>query len=116
MRPPVAPTSVTVTVTSTPGGAGVFRADDDVRIGATPLEVRSAARQGEIELVLRHPGYREERIRLSTEHDATAHVPLVKIGVQRRPSRSAGRDAAVPEPSSDGLPGSQLDGLLDDRR
>jgi serine/threonine-protein kinase len=64
------PGTIELVVDSIPPGADVYRRSDGVKLGKTPFTRRfQSVDGGEIELLLKRPGYQDRRVTLSTAHD-----------------------------------------------
>src|SRR5204862_3335120 len=77
--PPEKPARVELSVTSVPAGADIYRASDGVHIGKTPFRRDFDRTDGEIEFLLKLPGYRDARCVLSTTKDGSQSIKLVKL-------------------------------------
>jgi tRNA A-37 threonylcarbamoyl transferase component Bud32 len=76
------PAKVELVVDSVPPGADVYRRADGVKLGKTPLSrAFDRVEGGEIELLVKHAGYHDKAVSLSTARDGKELVKLV-------PSRS----------------------------
>jgi eukaryotic-like serine/threonine-protein kinase len=92
--PTAHPTTITVRVGSTPSGAEVYRMPQRISIGATPLAYPLDAVPGEVALVLKLRGYRDQTIALPTDHDSDQTVTLVRIqGAEHRNTVSPEADS-----------------------
>ncbi len=92
------PTTITLRVETEPAGADVYRVTDSVRIGQTPLDMPMALGVGELVVLVKKPGFRDERVVLPLAASATRHV--VMVGERTRPAIVVAKpppDAAPPE-------------------
>ena len=87
------PRSVTLTLSSDPTGARVFRASDGVELGVTPLSTSVERGDGEARFILKHKGFHEEAITLGAASDSARHVTLRAIGRTALASRGEGAAA-----------------------
>jgi hypothetical protein len=83
---------VTVSITSDPPGADVYRAFDGIRVGQTPLEQKLPRMEADAVLVLRKRGFRDARVEIRLNEDATREIKLEKS------SSSSGGTIALPTP------------------
>ncbi len=67
-----------------------------VRIGTTPLRYPIDATPGEVVLIVKKPGYRDETIAMAADHDAAQAVTLV-----RKPIAAAPRPDGAKPPGGD---------------
>ena len=95
---PAPPKMVTLTITSEPAGARVFRASDGVDLGVTPLATSVERGDGEARFILKHRGFHEEAVTLGAASDGARHITLLAIGRAALASRSEG--SAVPAKKS----------------
>jgi serine/threonine-protein kinase len=94
LTPPAPPTSaanVTLAITSDPPGAEVYRMPQAVRIGMTPLRYDVEPVSGELVLLVRKRGYRDETVALRADHDAAQTIALVKKPLAA-PAKPASQD------------------------
>jgi len=85
--PPAPPTpgsaaddTIELSVDSIPSGADVYRRSDGIKLGKTPYVHRFARVDGgEIELLVRHAGFQDKPVALSTASDSTQVVKLVAV-------------------------------------
>jgi len=89
--PPPAARKILWLVKSDPAGADVVRASDGVLLGRTPYMTERPAEPGSIQVVLRRPGYREERATLDLSADATVALKLTRHS-GHRPREQGKRD------------------------
>ena len=66
-----------------------------VRIGTTPIRYAVDATPGEVVLLLRKRGYRDETIAMAADRDAARAVTLVRV---RRSPGTTRKGSAAPEP------------------
>jgi hypothetical protein len=92
----VKPAKIALHVDSEPSGADVFRYLDGVHLGVTPYDLEIAPGTGELMLVIKKPGYRDEQLRLPIDASAERRVDLVKLGEPAKPV--VARPAAKPKP------------------
>ena len=85
---------VTVRITSDPPGADVYRAFDGIRVGQTPLEQKLPRMEADAVLVLRRRGYRDARVEIRLNADASREIKL------ERSSSSSGGTIALPTPAA----------------
>ncbi len=78
---PVAPAlaTVKVEVTSTPPGASVIRAEDGAFLGRTPFHVALAKSSKELDLVVKHEGYEDQRVAVPLLEDGKSDVTLTAV-------------------------------------
>jgi hypothetical protein len=86
---------VTLTISSDPAGAEVYRMPQGVRVGATPLSYPIDAISGEVVVILKKPGYRDQTIAMPADHDADQTAKLV-----RKPAGGPVKPAGGTPPSS----------------
>jgi len=70
--------TIKLTLQSTPDRADVILETDGTVLGKTPLDLERPRGPGEVALIIRHAGYRDERVVLSTSADVTRKVKLGK--------------------------------------
>ncbi len=79
-----ATSKVTITLTSDPAGAEVFRALDGVKLGTTPMTLSlDRAAGGSVTLVLKRTSFERQSVVVPVDKDATMNVKLV-----RRPNKT----------------------------
>jgi serine/threonine-protein kinase len=93
-EPAAHPATITIRVASTPSGAEVYRMPQRIWIGATPLAYPLDAAPGDVSLVLKLRGYRDQTIALPKDHDSNQTVTLVRIQAPEH------RNAVSPEADS----------------
>lgn len=71
-----APAPVAIRIASAPSGAAVYRVSDGVRIGETPMALDVEARDGTLEVILKHDGYVDQRLRVPLHKTSSATVTL----------------------------------------
>jgi hypothetical protein len=96
---PTAPVKVTLTISSDPAGAEVYRMPQSVRVGTTPLVYPIDLVGGEVVLLLKRPGFRDQTIAMPADHDADKVVKLVR------------KPASTPTRPADGTPSAPGDFL-----
>jgi serine/threonine-protein kinase len=78
-RPPdPAQAMVTLSISSVPPGADIYRIPDHLRIGKTPMRYPLARSQGDAVFLLKLDGYEDRRVELAADHDANANVELTR--------------------------------------
>jgi serine/threonine protein kinase len=92
--PEPAPRTVTLTLSSDPTGAHVFRASDGVALGVTPLSTSVERGDGETRFILKHKGFYEEAVTFGAASDGARHVTLRGIGRTAPASRGQGAPAS----------------------
>ncbi len=75
---PVAAATVSLTVVSSPSGAGVY--EHGVQIGTTPLSVERTQGSPPVVWTVRHPKYRNKTVSFGTQTSRTESVQLRRIG------------------------------------
>ena len=81
--------TVSLTITSEPSGARVFRASDGVELGVTPLSISVERGDGAARFILKHRGFHEEVVALAAAADGARLVTLRAIGRASLASRAA---------------------------
>jgi hypothetical protein len=84
-----APAKATLIVSSNPPDAEVYRMPQGVRIGTTPLHYTIDATEGDVVLLVKKRGYRDETIALPADHDAERAVALVRKAASAPSSNAA---------------------------
>jgi serine/threonine-protein kinase len=94
--PPPAPkpTQATLSLASEPAGAEVYRMPQGVRIGTTPLSYPVESMSGEIVLLLKKPGYRDQTIAMRADRDSEQ-----KVALARKPLPTGDKPAGTAAPS-----------------
>ena len=87
------PAKATLSISSNPADAEVYRMPQAVRIGTTPIHYAVDATPGEVVLLLRKRGYRDQTIAMPADRDAERAVALV-----RSSSGTTRKGSAAPEP------------------
>jgi hypothetical protein len=80
---PAAPATVTVSITSTPAGAGIVEAASGKQLGVTPFSGTLPRATGGLRLALRKHGYRTKEVSVAVDHDSQTAVTLDK-SVEKR--------------------------------
>jgi serine/threonine-protein kinase len=73
-----APATVTLTITSVPAGAKVYREADGVLVGETPYRQTFARGAGEAAFLLKRSHYHDARVTLATDRDSSKSVTLTR--------------------------------------
>ncbi|MDB4983432.1 MAG: hypothetical protein JWM82_4184, partial [Myxococcales bacterium] len=71
--------TVKIEVTSTPSGASVIRAEDGAFLGRTPFHVALAKSSKELDLVVKHEGYEDQRVVVPLLEDGKSDVTLTAV-------------------------------------
>jgi hypothetical protein len=92
--------AVKIDVTSTPSGASVVRAEDGAFLGRTPYHASFPKGANAMTLVVRHEGFKDQRIVIPLLEDGKSDVTLEAAA----PAAAAPVQAAAPKPGSHGKP------------
>jgi serine/threonine-protein kinase len=85
------PSTVTLTIRATPPDAEVWRGGDKIGIASAPIELPRA--EGNVELVLRKPGFQDKPVDVPAGEASTLSVELLPLRVRPpRPPRAQGGD------------------------
>jgi serine/threonine-protein kinase len=99
--PNAGPSNIELVVESVPPGADVYRRSDGVKLGKTPF-TRTFERidGGEIELLLKHSGYQDRRVTLSTAHDGKeiARLSPARTTHVQQPAKSGSNGPTMLDP------------------
>ncbi|HET7500142.1 MAG TPA: protein kinase [Kofleriaceae bacterium] len=90
------PAKVTLTIASDPPGAEVYRMPQSVRIGTTPMTYSADPVSGELVLLVKKRGYRDQTVAMPADHDGAQTVTLVKKPVPG-PARPPGAEPPAPD-------------------
>ena len=78
--PVITPASISLSITTTPSGATLRSVATGQPIGTTPAVVSVDQKAGgSVEYVVNHPGFREQKITMSTERPSVQHIVLAPI-------------------------------------
>jgi hypothetical protein len=83
-----------LSLSSEPSGAEVYRMPQGVRIGTTPLSYPVEVMTGEIVLLLKKPGYRDQTVAMRADRDSEQ-----KVALARKPLSTGDKQAATTPPA-----------------
>ncbi|MCS6915100.1 MAG: serine/threonine-protein kinase [Myxococcales bacterium] len=73
------PPKIVWSVSSTPPGARVIRESDGTVVGVTPWRLERPAAQGQMDITLRHEGFKDQKLSLKLDQDQHESVLLVPL-------------------------------------
>jgi serine/threonine-protein kinase len=84
-EPPKAPHKITLSITSKPTSAEVYRMPQAIRVGKTPFDYSIDAAEGELVFVVRKAGFKDQTVALAADKDGRKAVEL-----ERKPRGGGG--------------------------